>query len=421
MRDTSSALLSRANLLRLLHQASEAEHSLCCQYLYAAFSLRRHVADFPEGTPVQTIELVMSATQRWAYQIFYVARQEMEHLGIATNLLAAIGERPYFTHGDYPDPKLADILQTEMVLRRCDEDTLRRFQFIERPVGVLPGPAPSVETIYRDINDHFQHLPAGQLFTGEGERQVSPTDVSLGLSMQIFPVTNRASAAQAINLVLTQGEGVSASPLSIDTHFARFTEILQDYIRITKGHNIAPSLPVVENPVSQPSRSGTTLVTHPFSAALMDLFNAGYRLMLIMLKEFFWGFRGYSGFFQAVEALATEEQQLAQRRVVILSENAYYPFMTMFIRPIGELLARQPAFTDARDPARASASFQTGGEIPIWTDMDRYLQAISDLTDQTWSIAKEAPDPAARDVLTYLAQNLQRMHANIARVWSQGA
>jgi hypothetical protein len=239
--------------------------------------------------------------------------------------------------------------------------------------------------------------------------------------MQILPVTNRASAAQAIDLILTQGEGVGASPLSTDTHFARFTDILRDYIRVTKECGVEPFLPVVDNPVCRPGSTGTTLVTNPFSAELMDLFNSGYRLMLIMLKEFFWAFRGYSGLFQAVAALETEEQRKAHRRVVILSENAYYPFMTMFIRPIGELLARQPAFIDVSNPARAGAPFSTGGKIPIWTDMDRYLEAMSDLTSRTQELAQDAPDRAARDALVYLGQNLQRMHANIARLWSKGA
>ena len=93
----------------------------------------------------------------------------------------------------------------------------------------------------------------------------------------------------------------------------------------------------------------------------------------------------------------------------------------MFIRPIGELLARQPAFTDASNPARAGAPFSTGGNIPIWTDMDRYLEAMSDLTSRTQKLSKDAPDRAARDVLVYLEQNLQRMHANIARLWNEGA
>lgn len=124
---------------------------------------------------------------------------------IATNLLTAIGERPHLSHGDYPDTKLAVLLQNPMILERCNERALRRFQFFERP----------------------------------------------------------------------------------------------------KGPGFEPSLPVVTNPVSRGGTAaipeGATVVTNGFSAALMDFFDEGYRLMLIMLKEFLWGFRGYSGMFDAVE------------------------------------------------------------------------------------------------------------------------
>ena len=412
----------RARLIQRLHQASEAEHSLCCQYLYAAFSLRRMAADFPVGAPGDAIELVMTATQTWAYEIFYIARQEMEHLAIATNLLAAIGERPHLSHGDYPDAKLGDLLQSPMILERCDEQALRRFQYIERPKGPGFGPPPAVETIYLDIQQLFTSLPAGELFTGEGERQIDSSDIELGLSMQIPAVTNRASAVQAVDLVLAQGEGLGVSPLSQDTHFARFNEVLQTYARV-RDLGIEPSLPVVANPVTRGAFAaipeGATLVTNGFSAALMDFFDEGYRLMLIMLKEFFWGFRGYSGMFEAVEALKTPAQLEAQRRVAILSENAYYPFMTMFIRPVGELIARQPAFDDVRDPARAGAAFRTGGAIPIWTDMELYVSGLAALEGRAVALAKAAPDRPAHDVLAYLSQNLSRMRINILDVWNQ--
>ena len=241
--------------------------------------------------------------------------------------------------------------------------------------------------------------------------------------MTIPAVTSRATAVQAVGLVLEQGEGLGASPLSKDTHFARFNEVLQDYLQISKL-GLEPSLPVVTNPVSRGGYAaipeGATVVTNGFSAALMDFFDEGYRLMLIMLQEFFWGFRGYSGMFEAVEALKTPAQMRAHRRVAILSENAYYPFMTMFIRPVGELLARQPAFADVRNPARAGASFRTGDAIPIWKDMELYADGIAALDARAAALAKDAPDRPAQDALTYLSQNLSRMRMNVLNVWQQG-
>jgi len=414
---------SREHLILRLQQASEAEHSLCCQYLYAAFSLRRLASDFP--TPrSEAAELLMAATQQWAYQIFYIARQEMSHLAVASNLLSAIGERPHLSHGDYPDAQLGVLLGTPMVLERCNETTLRRFQSIERPSGPGFGSPPAVECIYDDIKQMFSCLPANELFTGEGERQLSSAQLDLGVSMQIPPVTNRPSAIAAIDLVLAEGEGLGGSPLSKDTHYARFTALLEEYARVAALANkcgLELSLPVVCNPVSRagPDRGNATLVTNAFSAELMDFFNAGYQLMLIMLQEFLRGYRGYSGIFEAVEALKTPKQLAAERLVTIMAENAYFPFMTMFIRPVGELLARQPAF-DVDDERRAGAPFQTGGEIPCWAkDIQPYVDGLCALQQRATKLAKDAPDPISNQTLTYLAQNLTRMRTNVKDVWNQ--
>ena len=420
---------SRERLVALLRQASELEHSLCCQYLYTIFSLRRLRSDYP-GRLAQDpqVELMMTATQRWAADLFAVAREEMEHLAIATNLLTAVGERPHFEHGDFPDPTVASVLGNPAALERLNGTTLRRYQHVERPNwGGTVASRPPVTAIYLEINSLFQSLPAATLFRGDGLRQVTPNDVELGISMTILPVTSRATASAAINLILQQGEGLGAMPTDQTTHYERFTRTLTDYrqLRASSKSKVAPSLPVVTNPVSRPGPDGqvpdgATLVTNPFSAAVMDLFNEGYRLMLIMLQEFMWGFRGYSGPIEAVEALATPAQLASDRLVTILSENALFPFMTMFIRPLGELLARQPAFVDTRDPARAGAAFQTGGAIPIWRDVHLYANGLGQLAAHAQRLSQEAPTAEVRDSLTYLTQNLSRMRSNVLAVWNHG-
>jgi hypothetical protein len=182
---------------------------------------------------------------------------------------------------------------------------------------------------------------------------------------------------------------------------------------------------VVSNPVSCAAADGkvpegATLVTNEFSKALMDLFNDGYRLMLTMLQQFLWGFRGFSGTFDAVEALKIPDQIAAQGLVTILGENAYFPFMTMFIRPVGELLARQPAYPDVSDPARAGAPFQTGGAIPAWREVTLYLDAMNALANQAQCLASYAPNRTVANALTYLFENLSRMHMNILNVSKHG-
>src|SRR6266571_4551762 len=78
----------RQQLIYLLREAAELEHAIMCQYLFAAFTMKRG-AD--EGlTPDQA-----DAVGRWRKVILEVARQEMLHLALVQNLLTGIGAGPH--------------------------------------------------------------------------------------------------------------------------------------------------------------------------------------------------------------------------------------------------------------------------------------------------------------------------------------
>ena len=93
MPDTSSDIkpipvYARARLADMLAEAAELEHSLCCQYLYAAVSMKRTV---DEGMSAKETDMVRG----WERIIMEVAREEMEHLGLVINIQTAIGEAPH--------------------------------------------------------------------------------------------------------------------------------------------------------------------------------------------------------------------------------------------------------------------------------------------------------------------------------------
>ena len=78
----------REELIFLLTEAAEFEHTVMCSYLYAQWSLKRNVE---EGvTPGE-----MEAIDRWRRSILQVAMEEMLHLSLVNNLLAAIGAAPH--------------------------------------------------------------------------------------------------------------------------------------------------------------------------------------------------------------------------------------------------------------------------------------------------------------------------------------
>ncbi len=86
---------TREQLLHLLAEAAEIEHTLMCSYLYAAFSLKR------AGEPGVS-EAQGEALERWRKEIVDVAVQEMGHLLIVANLTVAVGGQPHFSRPNFP-------------------------------------------------------------------------------------------------------------------------------------------------------------------------------------------------------------------------------------------------------------------------------------------------------------------------------
>src|SRR5579859_6204891 len=118
VRDFSDPYLE---LVRLLHEASEVEHSLMLQYLYGAFSLKpayRAVAGY--GAP--------SATD-----LIGVAIQEMQHLATVNRMLVAFGAAPHLTREDFPyEP---DIYPFPFNLEPLSLESVAKYVYCEAPAG----------------------------------------------------------------------------------------------------------------------------------------------------------------------------------------------------------------------------------------------------------------------------------------------
>src|SRR6187401_2311816 len=118
---------TRDELIYLLTEAAELEHSLCCQYLFAAISLKRDVS---EGLTWEQFNHVSD----WAQTIFMVARQEMEHLSLVCNMLTAIGASPHFDRPNFPHR--SQYYPLPFTLERFSEETVCRFARYEKPENV---------------------------------------------------------------------------------------------------------------------------------------------------------------------------------------------------------------------------------------------------------------------------------------------
>jgi CDGSH-type Zn-finger protein/truncated hemoglobin YjbI len=347
----------REALYYMLCEAAELEHGIMCQYLYAAFSLKQSE---DEGLSPQEAQ----AVQGWRKRVSHVATQEMLHLALVQNLLAAIGGAPHLSRPNFPHPASHYPAGVHLALLPFGEPALQHFMFLERPEGMdlndaegmaaFGRSAPAMQQgeivprsqdfktvghLYRSIEAGIAHL-AGKF----GERRLFVGPPRAQATQQYFDwpelvaVTDVASAQQAIDEILEQGEG-NRGPWRA-SHFGQFVDILDEYTQLREANPaFDPVRPVVTVNVRPSERdTGVPLVTDPLTRQVMDLFNVSYEALLLMLQRFF----------------AHTEETDAQLKALA---DATVNVMFQAIKPLGDLVTTLPAGPEY--PARtAGPSFE---------------------------------------------------------------
>lgn len=296
----------REQLAYLLSEAAEIEHGLMCCYLYASFSLKRHI---DEGVTALELE----AINRWRITLNEVAREEMVHLALVSNLCTAIGMAPHLMRPNLPVASGYHPSGISLSLSRLDEATIDHFVYMERPEGVqlpdgegyakgdyerptLPGRLmpnaqdyATVGHLYRGILDGCRSLCATlgeqKLFCGDPRGQVDQKIFALD---GLFAITDLASAERAIQLILTQGEGASVS--SSAGHYARFVQLQREYQELRKARpDFDPARPVARNPVMRkpPSPEDRVYIDDAAAARVLDFANALYTMIVRLLGRVF--------------------------------------------------------------------------------------------------------------------------------------
>jgi hypothetical protein len=99
-------------------------------------------------------------------------------------------------------------------------------------------------------------------------------------------ITDLASALQALDLIVEQGEGASQD--SEDSHFARFNAIKAEWAELkSKNSAFEPAHAAAHNPVMRRPADPTDRVwiTAPAAVKHLDLANAIYGQVLVLLEE----------------------------------------------------------------------------------------------------------------------------------------
>ena len=401
---------NREELIFLLSEASELEHMLMLQYLFAAFSLKTDTSE--ELTKEQ-----LEAVKRWERVISEVATQEMLHLASVSNLLTAIGGAPHFSRPNFPQPAKYYPPGFELDLTPFSEQALGHFVFYERPEGmehdaselglvseVIPSLAPdtvvpqeqefaTVGHLYRGIEQGFERLVEKY-----GERRVFIGPPEAQATQQYFrwpelvPVTDLASAKAAIETIVEQGEG-ARGPRD-DSHFGKFLRVLEEYLEFKRRDpNFEPAKPVVAAWVRQPhdaSLSNLTFITDPITVGVADLFNAAYEVMLQMLVRFF------------AHTEETEEELQTLSRTAVGA-------MFLLIKPLGQLLTTLsvgeefPGKTAGPNFEFYRTSYLLPHRHAAWVLMHERLLELADYC------ARLSARPAAIAELTTIEENFRKL------------
>jgi hypothetical protein len=388
MNDQENGLLIKPHLISLLRDAAEIEQQFMCMYLYGALSMKKRYTDeqqFADISPPQLEE-----TRRWLSTVYLVARQEMEHLALANNLLRSIGGAPYFAHANTTDGgaiakyfkkplsqsqeegccdacKTLDPVSNDFELRQFDLKAAKAWTCMEAPdctslknndeahfahwcfecksqakkgvkrqklnkqtlldalrqgneASIAPG---DIADLYDQIEVLFEALAPGDFVT-QADQQVTITQQ---YDIYVYPVTDKASAKQAIDLIIKQGEGRQASATYL-SHYRRFYDIAEslsddqaclDDPNCWDQEKFKPYWSMIENPQSSQIGNQTT-------RKLFDLFNDAYETLLIMLTSLY--------------ALPEQNPQSYPHFAPALGQEAFAPSMTMIIRSLGELLVQ---------------------------------------------------------------------------------
>ncbi len=293
----------------LLDVASEIEHSLMVQYLFAAYSL---------GGPQVPSEL-RGEVRAWQETILGVAKEEMGHLLTVQNLHTALGLPLHLEREDYPWG--SEFYPFDFTLERLTLDTLATYVCAESPrewsgaeaeeireralegahravnrVGALyeaikrilsertlvPDTAFGASTVPRQAS--WDEWGRGYTRGARGESSGVPGVPSPDLL--ILEVSSRDSALHALDEIGEQGEAAGAlsgsdpSDAGEDSHFVRFLTIYRA---------LRPLDPRVQELVSrriQPNPAASSIAEQDASA-WAHLFNLRYRMLLVNLAHAF--------------------------------------------------------------------------------------------------------------------------------------
>lgn len=285
--DAVRAASTPQDLHESLQSAIRLELATVPPYLTAYFSLK-------SGENTDVADLIRS-----------VVIEEMLHLTIAANVLNAVGGHPVIDSRDsvlaYPAELpmgVAGGLTVHigpMSLGQCET-----FMAIEQPEDPIADRAGAdvitIGDFYAAIIDKIKELGEPAFATPSAPQVTAPWFPST----QLFAVTDVASAARALTIIVEQGEGTTSSPDDGDdagelAHYYRFAEI-RNGRRLVPDPDAEEGYSYTGDPVVFTESGVHPMITDPkleyyppgtAAGRLTEQFNRSYRHLLVALQKTF--------------------------------------------------------------------------------------------------------------------------------------
>jgi hypothetical protein len=412
---------TREELIFLLCEASELEHLLMCEYLFAAFSLKESQE---EGLTSDQLD----AVRRWERVISGVAVQEMLHLAQASNLLTAIGGMPHFRRPNLPQRAKYYPPEVQLVLMPFCEDALRHFIFLERPEDFDDQDAPGFSPIspqfgkvrgdelvpvaqnFVTVGLLYRAIEQGMLVlaTRYGEEQLfvgPPSAQARGDYFQwpeLVVVTNLLSAGKAVEFIVEQGEGARGN--WEESHYGRFLKVFEEYQALKlQDPSFEPARPTIPARVRLPRDvNAGPLISDTRTAAVSDLFNGCYEVLIEVLLRFF------------------VQEGEGDAEMAMLSDVAVGAMFTV-IAPLGRLLTRLPVGleTPGKTAGPTFDIFRRSYLLPhreaAWIVLRERLQELADGSLAIGELFAGESDAAARTTLSAVERSLHGLAAAFVR------
>lgn len=261
-------------LIRLLHEASEIEHALMLQYLYASFSIKP-----------KYMEIAGSAFGQAS--LIRIAVEEMQHLGIVSKFLSELGGAPHLLSQDFP--YFQDIYPFPLNLEPLSRNTVAKYTYVEASANIINDPHPEDDEFVLEllsvIGPGTRPNQLGSLYSRILEIITTPADL-IASAPKFVSSLDLVSTKKNIERIKSEGE---------NEHFSFFKSIFLGNHLVFDGitdvwslYPLDPNYPSIDirtNPSAY--RGSHNQISDPDALQVAYLSNLHYWTILLLLDLYY--------------------------------------------------------------------------------------------------------------------------------------